>query len=344
MMPPPGYMMPPPRRERSFARAIFTTLATTIFGLSIVLNIYLLAISGMMSARSSAGLAEEVTIEEGDLTQKIAVVRVSGTIMEGAATEFRTVMDRVEKDPNVKALVVEIDTPGGGVTASDEIFHRIEQFKARKSGVQVVASMQALATSGGYYVACAADYVIAQPTTLTGNIGVIMPSLNFAKLIDKWGIEDTTVASTGATFKDAGSPFKSPNEIDRKYIQALADSAFATFKDRVVAGRGTRLTKGIDEIANGKVYTAKEAKTLGLVDQIGYSPDAYDQAAKMAGLSSRRSVVRFHRQMSLLEQVFSAKSNVTGAQANGAGINVNVDAASVQEWMTPRMMYLWTGN
>jgi protease-4 len=346
MMPPPMFYPPPPR-ERSFARGIFTTLAMSIFGLSIALNIYLLFATALMSGSKHV---RQEAISEGNLNEEIAVVPVSGVIRGETSKEFDRLVTQVEKDSNVKALILDIDTPGGEVGASDEIYQRILKFKAEKAKAgltaPVIATMGSLATSGGYYVSCAADYIVAQPTTLTGNIGVIMPRYNVSKLCEKWGIEETTIASTGATFKNAGSMFQPEKPEDRAYIQNLIDQTFTQFKTVVTTGRGTNLKGTIDSIANCKVYTASDAAKLGLIDKIGYMSDAITKAAKMAGLS-KEHVVRYEQPPSLFD-VLGAKSNVAAPGANGGvainGVNVTLDPKVIQEFTTPRMMYLWRGE
>jgi protease-4 len=251
MMPPMFYPPPPPPPKRSgggFARAMLVTFATVLFGASLTLNIYLLALTGLAggSARSHS-----TNILTGDPKQKIAHVPIKGIIMDEAYERFDRMMKSVEADDDVKALVIEIDSPGGSVTASDEIHNRITKFKKEKPNVPVVVSMAGLAASGGYYVACPADYIFAQPTTLTGNIGVLMPQYNVHELFEKWGIKETTVESTGAPFKNAGSMFQAENAEHRKYIQDIADKAFAQFKDVVAKGRQSKLTKPLADIANG---------------------------------------------------------------------------------------------
>ena len=337
MMPPPMFMPPPPPRDRSFARAIFMTLATTIFGLSLAANIYLLLFSGLMAGGASA---RQQTIVEGDATERIAVIPVNGVIMGEASQQFDRFMKLAENDPHVKAVVIEIDSPGGTVTASDEIHHRITQFKQKKN-VPVVATMGSVAASGGYYIACAADYVFAQPTTMTGNIGVLFPRYNVSRLAEKWGVEETTLESTGADYKNAGSMFKPENPDEVKYFQSIIDKSFAQFKGVVSAGRSSKLTKPIDQIANGKIYLAAEAEELGLIDKIGYASDAYAHAGQ--GLK-KPQVVRYLNPPTLFD-VLAAKSNVgsVGASANGS-VNVQLDWKKLQELTTPRMLYLWRGE
>jgi protease IV len=305
------------------------------------LNLFLLA----KNMGGGALSAKQTSLVDGDPAQRIAVVPLDGMIMDAEAQKFDRLLTSVEKDANVKAIVVQIDSPGGSVTASDEMFHRLQKFKQNKPNIPVVVSMGGLAASGGYYVACGADYLIAAPTTLTGNIGVLMPRYNVSKLMDKYGVEETTIVSSGATFKNAGSMFKPENAEDTKYIQDLADKAFAQFKDVVARGRNGKLKKPLEEIANGKIYLAADALALGLVDQVGYPQDAYEHAATKASLT-KPSVVKFQEQPTLIDLLTSRSTTADrNAAAQGVTVNgINVDAKGISELMTPRLMYLWRGQ
>lgn len=340
--PPPPSWYPPSRPRRSFAGAIFTTLATTIFAVSIILNIYLLAYTGLFSGRSS----RQTVLVEGDAKNQVAVIPiVNSMILEAQARQLDQMLEMAEKDDTIKAVVLRIDTPGGAVTAADEMYHRIEAFKTKRPGVPVVVAMGGTAASGGYYAACAADYLFAQPTTITGSIGVLLPQYNFSKFGEKYGIEDTSLHATGTPYKTAGSWLKPPSPDDTKYLVGLIDGAFARFKSVVTAGRGKKLTQPLDAIANGKAYTADEALALGLVDQIGYLPDAYTYAESKAGLKNMQ-VVQYEQPSSLVDLLMSSRSNVPPAQSrDGVQINgVNINAADLQELLTPRLLYMWRGN
>lgn len=335
---------PPPQREPRglawFGRLIFGTLAVIIFLGSLLLNVGFLA----SVAVKDGHLDKQTVLVNGDEKQKIAVVPiVNSMILEAQAQQLNRTIDELDKDTDVKALVLQIDTPGGSVTASDEMYHRVQEYKKAHPTVPVVVTMGGLATSGGYYTACAGDYLFAQPTTLTGNIGVLLPQYNIAKLADKYGVVDATIHSTGADFKEAGSWTKPIDPKDTIYLTDLIDSAFARFKQVVMQGRTRRLTQPIDALANGKAYTADEAKRLGLVDQIGYSTDAFAYAATKAGLT-KMHVVRYDQPSTLVDVLTSgdlglsprkAAVSLPGAISELAGI----DPASLANSGMPRLLY-----
>jgi protease-4 len=357
MYPPPMMMMPPPgmfKPQRSFTRMVFTTLAGTIFGLSLTLNLYLLLFSGIGGGLSRADGIERKVVVDGDLKEKVAVIPVKGIIRNETADEFEKMMDLAEKDAMVKAIVIEVDTPGGAVTPSDEIHARILRFRKQFPTRPVVVTMGSFATSGGYYVACAGEYIVAEPTTLTGNIGVLLPRYNVSKLAKSYGIEETTITAPRHGFKNAGSPLSPPDAKDDAYFQTLIDDAYANFKSAVTSGRGTKLNASIDEIADGRVYSASEALKAGLVDELNYASAAYDKAAALAKLTNKH-VVRYSKPASLFDLFGGggdSKATVPARSAGAAGggsvtingVNVNVDANLLDELSRPRLMYLWRGQ
>jgi protease-4 len=332
---------------RSFTRAIFTTLATTVFAASLALNLYLLAWSGLMSSANDSGARQNI-LREGDLSQKVGVISIKGVIDAGTYKKFDKMLTQAEADANLKAIVIDIDTPGGGVTASDQIYARLQRFRSdmEASGrtIPIVATIGSLGTSGGYYVACATDYIFAERTGLTGNIGVLMPRFNLSKLAEKHGVEETTIVSRGAPYKNAGSMFQPENERDNQYIQQIADDAFAAFKDVVKTGRANRLTAPLEQVADGRAFFAPEAARLGLIDATGTADDAFAWAANKAGLS-KPHVVRFEEPPSFLSALSGQGEARTNVGVTFEGRSVSVDAAGViNDLLTPRLMYLWRGD
>jgi protease-4 len=298
---------------------------------------------------SGGGGLVQAQIAEGNDSEKIAVIPIHGIIDANAAAYFDRYMKTAEQDASVKAIVLDIDSPGGTISGSDQIYHRIRRFKQNKPNTPVVVSMGSLAASGGYYAACAADHLFAQRTTMTGSIGVIMPSMNFSKLMEKYGVEENSVISSGAPFKNAGSPTAPMTEQHRAYYQALCDQAFDQFKTIVKDGRKGKLTVStVDEVANGKVYSAADALKLGLIDQEGYLEDAWKYAATAAGLS-KPTVVRYQVPPTLFQQLL-ARGGVPSplAQQSGNGttinVNLNLDPSLLEQFTAPRPLYLWRGQ
>jgi protease-4 len=343
MMPPFG---PPPRR--SGFGSFFRFLGILLLVGSLLVNIIMLS-SSSFGSRS----AQQSSIIDGDLHQTIAVIPVTGMILQSTADRFNRFMTLAERDSNVKAIVIEVETPGGAVTPSDEMYHRIDQFKIAHPNIPVVVSMGNLATSGGYYISSRADYIFAQPTTMTGNIGVLMPRYNVSGLASKWGVHESTITAPRDGFKNAGSMFQPETEKDTQYLQTLIDGAYARFIQVVKDGRGSKLKHPIEKIADGRVYLAEAAKAEGLVDDIGFPDDAYNYAAKLAQLN-RPTVVKYREQQSLLD-LFSGESKFTGSsQAEGGvppggvtvnGVNVNIDAGNLLDTLkTPRVLYMWQGQ
>lgn len=342
----PGpYPPPPPRPRRRFVLVTLLILAIVGLAISMLLNLVLL-VSGTVLSEDSG---REVTLTSGSASQRVAVIPVTGLIDDSCATRFARFMDRAQKDNSIKAVVIQVDTPGGTVTASDNIYHRIELFKQARHGVPVVVSMGGMATSGGYYVACAGDTIFAQYTTLTGNIGVLMPRYNLSKLAKTWGVEETTIVSTGARYKNAGAMLKPDDELETKYFQDLIDDAFSRFKTVIKQGRGTKLSSKpeevaskVDEIANGKVYMAEQSKALGLIDQIGYLDDACQAAATAAGLKNP-TVVRFENPPSLMD-LLSSRSGSGQAQVSSSGLTIHLGQDVLSGAARPSLLYLWQGN
>ncbi len=199
-------------------------------------------------------------------------------------------LDKAGKDNRVKAVVLRINSPGGSVSAADMIYHAISRFKEERQ-VPVVACFMGLAASGGYYVAQAADEIVAHPTTLTGSIGVVAMKFNVKGLMNKVGLEQDTVKS--GPWKDFWSPFRPAGEAEKQMMQAIIDDFHRRFTE--VVGRSRRLSKKeLEKVADGRIFTAAQARDLHLVDRVGYLEDALEIARKRAGLVAAR-VVRYNR-------------------------------------------------
>lgn len=315
-----------------------TTLAVTLLGCSVTLNFWLLAFGGlaaMVKGGGEVGAKTEVVVA-GDVTKKVYKLNVTGVIDETLEKQFLRLLKRVEEDTTTRGVLVHVDSPGGTVTASDNIYRALTSLKKRKN-LPVVITQGGLATSGGYYISAAGDRVYASRTTWTGNIGVIMQRFNVSKLMEKWGVEDATLVSSGADFKDAGSMFKPENAKDRQYLQGLMDSAFDEFKQVIQSGRGSALKRPIGEIANGKVFTAEEAQTLGLVDGTGGQDEAVAYLKSLPGLGSLHLVAL--EEPPTLAALLGVKGNLGGGEAK-----IEIPKTLLETLTSPRPLYLWRGE
>ena len=250
---------------------------------------------------SQADPLKEFTLE-GTARQKILVIPVRGIISNAPREGFiRTRPSRVqevvsqlrlaEKDKDVRAVILKIDSPGGSVTATDILYHEIAVFKER-TGAKVVAAMMGLTASGGYYISLPADYILAHPTSVTGSIGVIFRRPQVSRLMDKVGI-DIEVNKSGRN-KDIGSPFRAATAEEEKIFQDLTDRLAVRFIDLVARHRKLE-PKTIAEISTARVYLANEALELGLVDGIGYLERAVRQAKILARLPEDARLVVYRR-------------------------------------------------
>lgn len=223
----------------------------------------------------------------------VAVVDVRGEIFydRGKIDEINSYRD----DSSVKAVLIYINSPGGGVAASQAIYHAVMKLREEKP---VVAYMASVAASGGYYVACAADSVMAEEGTLTGSIGVIASFLRTEELYQKIGL-DVTVIKSGE-YKDVGSPHREMTKSERDYIGDLLDNVYDQFLRAVSEARGMTLER-VGELAEGRLYSGEEAYEAGLVDRIGSYEEALDLAAQMGGIEGDPRIVKKRRKRRLLD-------------------------------------------
>lgn len=214
---------------------------------------------------------------------EVAVLVIEGPIFDSSKVLRK--IESMRNDKSVKAVVVRIDSPGGAVAPSQEIFGELKKLKNDK---KIVVSMGTVAASGGYYIALAADKIIASKGTITGSIGVIMKSMSVAQLV-KWARLESRVVKSGK-FKDSGSPFRPISEDEKIYFQGLIDNMYEQFVGDVASERHMPLEK-LKTLADGRVYTGEQALNLGLIDGLGNLYDALDEAKKMAGLPQSARVI-----------------------------------------------------
>lgn len=217
--------------------------------------------------------------------EKVAIVRVEGPILDSLETVNE--LKRFAEDPTVRAIVIRIDSPGGGVAPSQEIYNAVRRVR-KENNKTVVASMGTVAASGGYYIAVATDRILANPGTLTGSIGVIMQMANFQELLEKIGVKNIVV-KTGK-FKDIGSPFRPMQEEDRRLLQSVMDDVHRQFIEAVADGRSLDSSE-VEQLADGRVFTGRQAKSILLVDEIGDFHDAIRLAGELGGIVGDPQVV-----------------------------------------------------
>ncbi len=292
---------------------------------------------------SQADPLKEFTLE-GKAKQKVLVIPVRGIISNSPRAGFiRTRPSMVqeivsqlrlaEKDENVKAVILKIDSPGGSVTASDILYNEIVTFKER-TGAKVVAAMMGLTASGGYYISLPADYILAHPTTITGSIGVIFRRPRVTGLMQKVGI-DLEVNKSGKN-KDIGSPFRAATAEEDKIFQDLTDRLAVRFVDLVVKHRKLE-PDIIAEISSARVYLAGEALELGLVDDIGYLETAVLQAKKLARLSKDAKVVVYRRTEYPDDNLY----NTSTRYDEGHGSLISLKLPGSLNHITTGFYYLW---
>lgn len=238
-----------------------------------------------------------VLLSEGDLTfgESIAVVDIDGEIFY--SREKVAEIEEHRDNDDVKAMLVFINSPGGGVTASQALYHAILSVREKKP---VVAFMGAVAASGGYYVASAADSILAHEGTLTGSIGVIATFLHTEGLYEKIGL-DVTVIKSGR-YKDVGSPHRKMTQEERLYLGDLLDSAYSQFLRAISTGRGMPLEE-VEELAEGRLYSGEQAFEVGLVDRLATYEEAIALAASMGGIVGEPSVIKKRKKRSILDRI-----------------------------------------
>lgn len=227
----------------------------------------------------------------------IAIVELNEPII--ASQSIVRQFKRYRENVGVRGIVFRIESPGGGVSASQEIYEEVK--KTRKYGKPVVVSMGSVAASGGYYVALGADRIVANPGSITGSIGVISQFMHVNGLLDKLGVSSTTIKS--GALKDAGSPFRPMTAEDRKYFQEMIDDVHDQFISAVAEERKMPKDR-VKRIADGRVFTGRKALSLGLVDTLGTYQDAVRIAADLAGLGTAPRIITERKKERLTDMIF----------------------------------------
>ena len=297
---------------------------------------------------------------------KVAMISYTGLIAMGRrpsllgkgrnpVSDFVEALEKARKDDRVKAIILSINSPGGTVTASDIMYQQVRRFK-EKSKKPVVVLMGEVAASGGYYLSCAGDEIIARPTTITGSIGVIIETINFSEGLAKIGIHARSV--TSGPNKSMGSPFEPEKPEHRKIMQGMVDEFYARFVDIVKKNRPNLAQDDLPKATDGRVVTGHHALELGLVDAVGYLPDAFSAAKRLAHLDRAR-LVKYHRPGEFVPTAYAestvsadAKSLSSTGDSSGSVMNVNLlqfnafngMSGSMTPPVGPTAYYLWSSD
>ncbi|MFV0561010.1 MAG: signal peptide peptidase SppA [Enterococcus sp.] len=304
-----------------------------------------------LSSIFSENEMQPVVIEDGDDSKKIAQLSVDGTIISGGTSslfssegynheEFMDQLEAIEEDDSVKGILLEVNSPGGGVYESAEIARELTKIQSERK-IPLYVSMKNTAASGGYYISANADKIYATEETVTGSIGVIMSSLNYSGLLEKLGVEDTTTKS--GALKDIGSSTREPTTEDEEVLQAYVDSAYNRFVKVVSTGREQSEAE-VKKLADGRIYDGVQAKEVGLVDEIGFPEDALDALRSEHDLQDAQLVVYETPVSGFASTWLGAK--ITEFQEMKASESSKIVSALSSMGMTnsPRAMYFYGGE
>ena len=290
-----------------------------------------------------------VQSDKGWTGDKIAIIELEGLIMnarpsflwnegENPVSLLAEKLRIAAADPKVKAVLLRVNSPGGTVQASEAMYELLLRF-GRQSGKPVVAYIMDMGASGAYYVSCAAGRILCQSTSITGSIGVIMQTVSFAGTMQKLGISADAICS--GPHKDMASPLKELSPEDRKILQDMINEFYGKFVSVVCAGRKDLSPEKARQLADGRVYTGKQAVELGLVDRVCDMQEALDEAKAAAKVKSAR-VVMYHRPLGYKSNVYSSAADGAGGQALTQFNLLNVQANDLSLLRRPTFLYLWT--
>ncbi len=305
-----------------------------ITGLSMLGNVmlFLMLIGVGMVAFAGRGekkFTEEV-IQDGPRTARIAIVSIDGIIDQQQAREVYQQLKEARGDKSVKGVIIRVNSPGGTISGSDQIHNEIIKYR-EETNQPAVAFMQGVAASGGYYSSVACNEIIAEPTAITGSIGVIMEYLVLQQLLEeKLGIQPIIVKA--GSKKDWPNPFQKPTDEQLQYLQQrIIDPAYGRFVKVVVDGRSSLTEADVRRLADGSIYWADNALEEKLIDGVGYLKDAIDKTKSLAGLK-KAQVIEYRKPFSIAD-LLSAKTNVS----------LKIDRRTLYEVAVPQALYLWTG-
>ena len=274
---------------------------------------------------------------------KIALIELNGVIVnapkpqllgkgEHPVSYLLEQLEKARRDRAVKAVILRVNSPGGAVVASELMHEDILHF--RESGKPVIALMMDVAASGAYYIACACDEIVAQPSTVTGSIGVMMQMLDVSETMRMIGVKADAI--TSGEHKDAGSPLRPMRAEERELFQGIIDQMYDRFVKVVAEGRPELDEDAVRSVADGRIYTASQALELGLIDRIASMRETVDAVKKRVGVKKVR-LVTYHRSLGYKPNI---RASVPGRHDGDVNL-LNVDLSDWPLTPTPRFMYLW---
>lgn len=274
---------------------------------------------------------------------KIALVEIEGVIsafdkektfftQQDMLSRIKTQLKRISKDDAFKAVILKINSPGGEVTASDIIYNELLKLKSKKP---IIVYMQTVAASGGYYIACASDNIIASPTSITGSVGVIISTLNFPKLLDKINVSPITIKS--GKLKDMLSPTREVTSEELLYTQKIVDTMFDRFINIVSKGRKISVDRLLETIGDGRILLGKDALDNGLIDKIGYIEDAYKKARALAK-SPNAVIVKFYNELGFFDLLNANLHKFLFSSSKNNKVHIDVQK-SLSPKIKPGMFY-----
>lgn len=301
-------------------------------------------------APSDGRLAETQVMDAPgpDVSTKVALIDVTGLISHvaspglftggsNAVDDLVAALRKAEGDPAVRAVVLRINSPGGTVTASDTVYNEVRRFRKR-TGKPVVASEADVAASGGYYLALACDHIVAERSSITGSIGVLMQTFNFAQGMDRLGIKGRTVVSRPN--KNIASPFEPPQEEHYAILQSLVDQMFEDFANLVRERRPSIDGTDFAHLTDGRVFTGRQALAAGLVDELGGVREAFDAARRLAGLDGAR-LVKYHADAATVRSAY-ATATLPDPQSTHWPNPLAMALEQITRGHPPAAYYLWS--
>ncbi len=326
-----------------------------VFGILVILGFLTLQAGGCMimlaamnDSGETAGTAnrdgsDEVLFGDEDPEANFLRIPVTGVIKSHGEENYVGVvspsvletvislLDHARETPGIDGLLIDIDSPGGAIDPSDIVFHELRRFR-EETGLPVIANLNGVAASGGYYIAVAADRIIAHPSCITGSIGVIIQAFNYAGLLEKVGLKLQTL--TSGPNKDLLNPGRPMNDAERAILMSVIDDAYDSFVDAVSTGRGMDEAV-VRELADGRIYTARQAEANGLIDRIGYESDLLDELRQAAGVE-RVAVLQYEPPSRLWDILGMGLEGIARRASPLAGVR-----ALERLDLDPGLYYLW---